>query len=212
MVMKGNVTNIRKCLKKKLDPFRYEHTLGVAYTAMCLAMKYGEDLYKAEMAGLLHDCAKCYPDDVKLAKCEKYNISITEVERRNPSLVHAKLGAFLAMNKYGVTDMDIIDAILNHTTGKPAMTRLEKIIFVADYIEPRRNKAPNLDMIRRLAFEDLDQATCVILKSTLNYLKTREEAIDEMTLRAYEFYEKEWKKEKGNESVESVTENGEAGL
>ena len=108
-----------------------------------------------------------------------------------------------------VNDMDIINAILNHTTGKPAMTRLEKIIFVADYIEPRRNKAPNLDKIRKLAFEDLDRATCVILKSTLNYLKTREEAIDEMTLRAYEFYEKEWKKEKGNESV---TENGEAGL
>lgn len=209
MVMKGNVTTIRRSLKKKMDPLRYEHTLGVAYTAMCLAMKYGEDLYKAEMAGLLHDCAKCYPNEVQLAKCEKYNISITEVEKQNPSLIHAKLGAFLAMNKYGVTDMDIINAILNHTTGKPAMTQLEKIVFVADYIEPRRDKAPNLAMIRRLAFEELDRAVCIILKSTLDYLKTREVVIDDMTVRTYEFYEKEWKKERGNDSI---AEHGKAGL
>ena len=209
MVMKGNVTTIRKVLKKKLDEDRYEHTLGVAYTAMCLAMKYGEDLYKAEVAGLLHDCAKCYPDEVKLAKCEKYNISVTDVERRNPSLVHAKLGAFLAMNKYGVTDMDVVDAILNHTTGKPAMTLLEKIIFVAEYIEPRRNKAPHLDKIRRLAFEDLDGAVRVILKATLEYLQDKGSAIDEMTAHAWEYYEKEWEKERKNESV---TEHGEAGI
>lgn len=209
MVMKGNVTTIRRSLKKKMDPLRYEHTLGVAYTAMCLAMKYGEDLYKAEMAGLLHDCAKCYPNEVQLTKCEKYNISITEVEKKNPSLLHAKLGAFLAMNKYGVTDMDIINAILNHTTGKPAMTLLEKIIFVADYIEPRRDKAPNLDMIRRLAFEELDAAVCVILKSTLDYLKNRDVVIDDMTVRTYEFYEKEGKKESGNDSI---TEHGKTGV
>ncbi len=208
MVMKGNVTTIRKCLKKKMDPSRYEHTVGVAYTAMCLTMKYGEDLYKAELAGLLHDCAKCYTNDVQLAKCEKYNISITEVERKNPSLIHAKLGAFLAMNKYGVTDMDVINAILNHTTGKPAMTLLEKIVFVADYIEPRRNKVPNLSEIRRLAFEDLDRAVCVILKSTLEYLETKNDVIDEMTVRTYEFYQNEGKEEIRNESIEGSSKVG----
>ena len=102
--MQMDVIRIRKKLKKKLDEQRYEHTLGVAFTAMSLAMKYDVDLHKAELAGLLHDCAKCMPDERKLHKCEKYNIPISETERKNPSLLHSKLGAYLAEHKYGVKD------------------------------------------------------------------------------------------------------------
>lgn len=186
--MIDNIIYIRKRLKKRLDDDRFEHTLGVAYTAVCLAMRYGADLYKAEVAGLLHDCAKCYPDSVKLEKCEKYNISITETERENPSLLHAKLGAFLAINKYNVRDMEIVNAILNHTTGKPAMSTLEKIIFVADYIEPRRDKAPDLKTVRQLAFTDLDRAVWTIMEDTLSYLKERGSSIDSMTETACKYY------------------------
>ena len=82
--MQMDVIRIRKKLKKKLDEQRYEHTLGVAFTAMSLAMKYDVDLHKAELAGLLHDCAKCMPDERKLHKCEKYNIPISETERKIP--------------------------------------------------------------------------------------------------------------------------------
>lgn len=188
--MRDNIAFVKKNLSKKLDEERYEHTLGVAYTAMCLAMRYGADLYKAEIAGLLHDCAKYLPDEVKIERCEKYNISITQIERENPSLLHTKLGAFIAMNKYKVKDLDIINAILSHTTGKPAMTLLEQIIFVADYIEPRRRPLPHIDEIRRAAFVDLNKATYQILDQTLTHLKEKEDqiVIDPMTASSYEYY------------------------
>ncbi|MGI6106437.1 MAG: bis(5'-nucleosyl)-tetraphosphatase (symmetrical) YqeK [Lachnospiraceae bacterium] len=189
--MNSNILYIRQKLKNKLDEDRYEHTLGVAYTAVCLAMRYGEDLYKAEIAGLLHDCAKCIPDDIKIKKCRKYNIGITASELANPSLLHAKLGAYYAMNKYGVRDMDVINAILCHTTGKPSMTTFEKIIFVADYIEPRRDKAQDLPEVRRMAFVDLDKTVYTILKDTLDYLKKRGGPIDPMTEKTCRYYEEE---------------------
>lgn len=186
--MQYNPDKIKQKLKKILDPRRYEHTIGVTYTAIALAMCYGYDFKKAEIAGLLHDCAKSIPDEKKLYECIKYNISITEVERKNPYLLHAKLGAFLAMDKYKIEDKDIINAILNHTTGKPAMSFLDKIIYVADYIEPRRDQAPNLDEIRKIAFKDLDLALYLILKDTMEYLESTTADIDKITAGAYEYY------------------------
>lgn len=186
--MQKSIKNIKSMLKISLDKARYEHTIGVAYTAVCLGMKYNCDLKKTEIAGLLHDCAKCIPDSKKLKKCVKHNINITDIERKSPYLLHAKLGAFLAMNQYNIQDKDIINAILNHTTGAPAMTLLEKIIFVSDYIEPRRFKAINLTKIRKIAFEDLDLAVYMILKDTLEYLESTGNEIDKMTVKAYEYY------------------------
>lgn len=209
--MQVSVTTIKKSLKKRLDASRYDHTMGVAYTAICLAMKYEVDLYKAEVAGLLHDCAKCIPDNTKIAKCQKYNISITDIEYDNPSLLHAKLGAFYAMNKYGIADMEIINAILNHTTGKPAMTMLEKIVYVADYIEPRRTKAPNLTQIRKLAFEDIDLAVFKIMEGTIAFVKERNLPMDKITELAYDYYKKLYHEEKGDLD-ESIERNGETSL
>lgn len=185
-----NLKNFKSELKTILDKSRFEHTLGVSYTAVCLAMKYECNLQQAEVAGLLHDCAKCVPDDKKLKQCEKYNISITDTEIDNPSLLHAKLGAFYAMHKYNVTDREVINAILVHTTGAPDMTLLEKIIFVADYIEPNRKTAPNLAAIRKMAFEDIDMAVYMIMDDTLNYLNSKSGQIDTMTNKAYDYYNK----------------------
>lgn len=179
---------IRKAMERTLDAKRYEHTLGVAYTAAALAMCYGASVKNAQLAGLLHDCAKCLSDDKKLSICEKHNISINDIERRNPSLLHAKVGSFLAMEEYHVTDPDVIHAILNHTTGRPGMSLLEKIIFVSDYIEPERNKAANLDEIRQMAFVNLDAALVRILEGTLQYLEEGGGEIDPMTRKTYEFY------------------------
>lgn len=179
---------IRKVLEKSLDKDRFEHTLGVAYTAISLAMCYDVDLKKAETAGLLHDCAKCLDNDKKLSLCEKYNIQVNPIERKNPFLLHAKLGSFLAMKKFGVRDKDIINAILNHTTGRPDMSMLEKIVFVADYIEPNRKHAPNLTELRKLAFEDIDLTLTRILKDTLCYLHSTDGDIDPMTQKTYEYY------------------------
>ena len=178
----------QKRLKKELDADRYEHTIGVAYTAAALAMRYGGNIQQAQVAGLLHDCAKCIPNQKKIALCQKYNINMTEIELKNPFLLHAKLGAFLAMHKYDITDKEITSAILNHTTGKPNMSLLDKIIFVADYIEPQRKKQPNLAEIRKLAFIDLDKAVLQILEDTLAFLSTSADNIDPMTEKTYRYY------------------------
>ena len=184
----ANIKKIRKKMKKALDAKRYEHTIGVAYTAASLAMCYQADVDKAQIAGILHDCAKCIPDEKKLSICEKHNIQITEIEKRNPFLLHAKAGSYIAMKKFHIHDRDIINAILSHTTGRPDMSLIEKIIFIADYIEPGRKQAPNLAKIRQLAFQDLDLALIQILGDTLNYLKSTGTEIDPMTQKTYNFY------------------------
>lgn len=184
---------IRKAMEKNLESKRYEHTLGVEYTAAALAMRYGESIFKAQLAGLLHDCAKCQTDDKNISICEKHNISISEVERKNPYLLHAKVGSFQAMEEYGVTDSDIIQAILNHTTGRPGMSLLEKIIYIADYIEPGRKQAPGLPDIRKMAFVDIDKTLLMILEDTVAYLQASGEKFDPMTLRTLEFYRGEIK-------------------
>ena len=98
--MDQEIEKISKKLMKELDEDRYRHTQGVMYTSAALAMRYGADLKKALLAGLLHDCAKCIPGHTKIKMCEKYNLEISEIERKNPSLLHAKLGAYLAKDKY----------------------------------------------------------------------------------------------------------------
>lgn len=180
------IDSIRKKLEAKLTPARYEHTLSVSFTCMALAMRYGYDLEKAELAGLLHDCAKRYDDPKIIKKCEKHGIVLTDSELRSPAVIHAKLGAFLAERKFGVSDPEILSAIACHTTGKPQMGLLDKILYVADYIEPRRDKAPGLADMRRLAFEDLDEALYQILKGTLAYLEQSGHFADEMTQKAFE--------------------------
>jgi len=177
-----------KKLQKEVDEDRYHHTLGVMFTAASMAMVWGEDLEKARVAGLLHDCAKCIPNDEKLRLCEENDILISSVERENPFLLHAKLGALLAKTEYDVTDPLILHAIKVHTTGEPDMNILDKIIYIADYIEPNRNKAANLDRVRELAFHDLDVCMAEILHDTLVYLKKRGGNIDPTTQMTYEFY------------------------
>lgn len=198
------VAEIKRSLRKVLDHKRYQHTIGVAYTAVSLAMRYRADLRQAELAGLLHDCAKFGTKKKsesefyakQLEKCEKYHIELSEVERRNPALIHAKLGAYLAAHKYGVTDPEVLSAIRKHTTGTPDMTMLEKIVFLADSIEPGRKPFAYLTEIRYAAFTDIDEAVYMVTKNTLDYLKTKRGAIDPITVRTYEYYERlHWRKQ-----------------
>lgn len=186
--MKYTISKAKKVLKKYMDGSRFEHTIGVMDTAACLAMRYGADMEKALIAGLLHDCAKCMPDSKKVKICMKNHIPMSETEEKNPFLLHAKVGAYIAKEKYGVDDEEILQAIACHTTGKPAMTLLEKIIYIADYIEPMRNKAANLPEVRKLAFEDIDRALFKIFSDTLLYLKDTSKSLDAMTVQAYEYY------------------------
>lgn len=180
---------IDKYLRKSLEKKRYTHTLGVANTAACLAMRYGTDVNKAYLAGLLHDNAKCISTKKKMSICQKAGIPISKIEEKNPELLHSKVGSYLANKKFHVEDSDILNAIYYHTTGRPHMSLLEKIIFIADYIEPNRKKVPELDNIRAMAFQDLDSALLFILENTLKYIKKNDHAdIDPMTQKTYEYY------------------------
>lgn len=183
-----NLIKLQKKVKKELDSSRFQHTMGVMYTAAALAMCYGADIERAQVAGLLHDCAKCIPNDKKIRMCKERQIEITKVELSSPFLLHSKLGAYLAKEKYGVEDPEILSAIQWHTTGRPNMTTLEKIIFTADYIEPLRSKAENLPEVRKLAFHDLNLTICRILEDTLHYLDSGQGEIDPVSRSAFRYY------------------------
>lgn len=179
---------LQKKLKKYIDGGRFEHTLGVMYTAASMAMVHGCNLEQAQVAGLLHDCAKNIPGKEKIKLCQKNRIEISPIEMENPYLLHAKLGACIAREKYGILDEAVLNAISRHTTGTADMTMLEKIIYIADYIEPHRYKAPRLAQIRKLAFTDLDECMYAILKDSVTFLSKEPEKMDSETVKAYEFY------------------------
>ena len=183
------IQNITKQVEEVLaeNPKRFRHSLGVADTAMCLAACHGADIYKAYVAGILHDNAKYIDYDEQIKLCDDLGIPISKIERDNPYLLHAKVGAYMASEKFGIKDMAITEAIKWHTTGKPAMNKLEMIIFIADFIEPMRYKAKNLDEIRSLAFKSLDEAAFKILGDTLDRLRFKGRTIDSMTNDAYEY-------------------------
>lgn len=195
--MKEIILNLRNDLKEKLSPQRYEHTISVSFICTALAMRYGADLEQSELAGLLHDCAKYYGDGNIIKKCEKQNISLTSDELKAPVVLHAKYGAWLAEHKYGIEDQEVIDAIRWHTTGRPDMSLLEKIVFTADYIEPRRDKAADLPVVRSVAFIDLDECVYIILKGTLEYLEGKGYFVDSMSVQAYDYYKKIHEMKKG---------------
>ena len=188
--MKYTIEDIQEKLRKKLKGSRYVHTLGVEYTSVCLAMKYGENLETAELSGLLHDCAKELPEKKLIQICRDHGERISKMEYQNPFLLHGKAGACLARDKFGIDDANILNAIRYHTTGRPGMTLVEKVVFVADYIEPNRKKADNLTELRRMAFENLDETVLRILEQTLDYLIRTGKEIDRHTVITRDYYKK----------------------
>ena len=183
-----SIEKIKVDLKDRQKPSRFRHTLGVMYTAASLSMRYSYPLKKALYAGLLHDCAKYMQDEDLLKLCEENQIPITDSERSKPYLLHGKAGAFLCKSRYNVDNEEIMHAIKVHTTGCPNMSLLDKIIFVADYMEPNRDKQINLTEIRNLAFNDLDLCVKIILRDTIDYLRSTNLEMDETTIKTYEFY------------------------
>lgn len=186
--MNEKIDKIQKKLKRYLDENRYQHTIGVMYTSGALAMCHGENVEHAMLAGLLHDCAKCIPSDKKIRICRKNNIPIKDVELSNPGLLHAKIGAYFAETKYHIKEESVLNAIKYHTTGRPDMSGIEKIVYIADCIEPNRRPLPNTGIVRKLAFEDLDRCICRLLEDSLTYLRSRNIPIDPQTEETYNFY------------------------
>ena len=199
--MQKSLEEIQEELKKVLKRKRYQHTVGVRYTAQAMAMCFDEDIEKAGYAGMLHDCAKYLSDEEMLVECRKHHIVCSDTEKIRPSLLHAKLGACYAKEFYGVEDDKVLSGIRWHTTGKPGMSNFEKIIFIADYIEPGRKMIPGMEEIRRAAFCNLDEAMFLILENGVSYLedtsKSRKDMIDSYTEDAYDFYKELRRRRKG---------------
>ncbi len=184
------IETMREKLQSALSVKRYIHTMGVAEEAIKLAEIYGtqKDQQKAQVAGLLHDCAKDYPEEMRLRFCQEYKVKLDDVMERQTDLIHPFLGAEVARREYLVTDGEILDAIRYHTTGRADMSLLEKIIFIADYIEPNREKFEGLEEARRLAYLDLDMAMRYILEETIAFVKQRGRLLHPLSLEALEYY------------------------
>ena len=153
-------------LKGSLLEKRFIHSLGVMESAVELAKRYGADEEKAAIAGLLHDCAKNYSKEDMYSLCDEYGIELDEVMMNSSGLIHGLLGAEVAKREYGVDDPEIYDAIYYHTVGKPDMSLLTQIIYIADGIEPNRHY-DGVDRIRSLAEEDLDKALILQIDYTI---------------------------------------------
>ncbi len=187
--MNINWKEIEEKLRTTLNDARLRHTIGVSYTAAAIAMAHGFDVEKARLAGLLHDCAKYIPSSERIRLCKDHGIPVTECERKNSSLLHSKLGVLLAKEEYGIEEEDILGAIRWHTTGKPDMTILEQIIYIADYIEPNRDDEITIDpQIRISAFKDLDLCCEQVMDASIRYLRITGKSMDKMTTEAFNYY------------------------
>ena len=174
---------IEQRLQSVLSIERYIHTLGVVKTAKKLALRYGEDVEKAALTALLHDCAKNLPADSPYL--EGFSLP-TEWGEVPAEVAHQFSGAFICERHFGVEDAEILDAIRYHTSGRPNMGDLEKIIFLADMIEPARNY-DCVEQIRALFWKDLDGCLEYALYETLNFLEKKGGEVYPLTRMEYTF-------------------------
>ncbi len=173
-------------LKDNLSEKRYIHSIGTAECARDLAIKFGLDSEKAYMAGLLHDCAKCFSNE-KLLEIINNNLNVQKIELMNYKTLHAPVSAYIAKNNFGVEDNEILSAIRWHTLGKIDMTDFEKIIFLADKIEPKTRDKDYLEEVRDYLKEEngLNKAMLKCYKETIKSLVKRDLKICPVTIDIY---------------------------
>lgn len=181
-----NYTKIQEWLKENLNEKRYIHTLGTANCAKELAKQFGLNQDKAYLAGLLHDCAKCFSNE-KLLDIIHRHLDVEECEMLNYKTLHAPVSAYIAETEFNITDKEIISAIRWHTLGKLNMTDFEKIIFIADKIEPNTRDKEYSDKIRELLSQDngLNKALLKCYKETIKSLVKRDLKICLLTIEIY---------------------------
>jgi predicted HD superfamily hydrolase involved in NAD metabolism len=176
-------SQIIEYLKNNLNPQRYEHSLRVRDTSIALAQHYKADVNKARLAGLTHDCAKNMEDAEIGNIIVKFGYNIEGIYKKTPNLMHGLAGAILSEKVMGIEDKDILNSISYHTTGRNNMSVLEKIIYIADYIEPMRN-FPGVDELRKLASGDLDDALLLSFDNTIKYVITKGQLLHMDTIEA----------------------------
>ena len=176
------LSQLRPVALSYLKHRRIPHVLGTEQEAVRLAERYGGDVEKARVAALLHDCTKKLNMEEQLALCKQYNIRLDEMEQQALKLLHSKTGAAIARDVFGVDD-EIYSAIWYHTTGRANMTKLEKIIYLADYIEPSRN-FPGVDKLRKVCYEDLDKGLLLGLEMTIEEMTSMGNPVHHATVEA----------------------------
>ena len=193
-----NTASICEYIEKNFSEKRKIHTEGVRQTAMKLAEKFGEGnlelVEKAELAALYHDMYRGVPVDVL-----NYYVKHLDLDEKrykdNANLAHGKIAAIVIQRDFDEKDQDIINAVSYHTTGRPEMSLLEKIIYIADAVEPNRSY-PGVQNLRQILEDDLDRAVLQSLTNTINYVRSEKKFLDEDTVLAQEYFEKKIK-EKG---------------
>lgn len=156
-----------------LNPHRFAHSLAVAYTARRLARVHGLNEDQAEQAGLLHDCAKCLPIKEMQQIAREHSLTDDPEVMKSSALLHSLVGAWVARNKYGMADPEVLDAISWHNTGRPGMSSLEMCVCLSDSIEPTRDSYPLLEHVRALSELSLERALLLSLEGTADFVRSR---------------------------------------
>lgn len=174
---------IKNQLIKDIGEKRYLHSLRVMETGLNLSKVYNVDKEKVKIAAILHDCGKIKEKTKLLKMANDFDMVLDDFMRHNTELIHGPLGAKIAKKKYGIKDKEILGSIKYHTTGKENMTLLEKVIYISDYIEPKRN-FPGVEEVRDLAFIDLDKSIIMAMDKTIKFLIHNKKLIHSRTIGA----------------------------
>jgi predicted HD superfamily hydrolase involved in NAD metabolism len=172
---------IKNEVERILKPKRFKHSLNVEKESLKLAKIYDVDEESCKIAAILHDCAKYFKDEELVKYANKYGILIDEVQYNYPCLLHGPVGAMYAKEKFGIENKDILNSIAYHTTGRPCMSKLEKVIYLADLIEEGRT-FPELDEIRNISIHNLDEALILACNCTINYIMKSNTLIHPLTI------------------------------
>ena len=181
-----NLKQAKELVRSRLSAKRYEHTINVKKMAVKLAKRYGADEEKAALAAILHDSAKEISKDEMRAIMQAHPEYAEGGEERPTPVWHGVCAAILARTQWGVTDEAVLSAIACHTAGKPGMTRLDKILYLADMTSAERDW-PGVEALRALEMEDLDRALCEALKKRIDFVEEKGGALDPESVAAYEY-------------------------
>lgn len=174
---------ILQYLQNHLSENRLEHSISVSKTAVDLAQKYGGDVYKAKLSGMVHDCAKFMSDEELLEFIKKHGYDIDTEVAYSPMLLHGLTAAIISKEEMGIEDEDIFNAVAYHTTGRKKMSILEKIIYISDYIEPLRD-FPGVEELRKATYQDLEKGILRALDNTIVYVVSKGQLLHKDTLDA----------------------------
>lgn len=164
---------------------RFQHTIGVEVFAVELAKKYGIDVEAATLAALTHDMAKMFSQQEQLKKAKEWNLISYPEDLESPQVIHGRVAAYILENEYKIEDTDILNAVSNHTLGRPGMSPLEMLIYSADLTEPGRD-FPGVDKLREKLYYDLKEGTLACVEHTLKYLRETNKLIHPLTILTYE--------------------------